>query len=154
MINFFAKSDCLDFMVLKPLAHIRPNWELTWDDEKDCYLVEEDSYAEDFNRLIEELENVDKVSLYHENEDSLAEYVINNLHWPITKVGNRWIGCDYASIISQGGFGDFDEQNLLKAAAGRIYAAKAYCQETFDDMERGHKEVLATVITAILYHRS
>ena len=58
--------------------------------------------------------------VHHENEDCLAEYVIDNLNWKIKKVNGRWVGEDYAVILEQGGFNDIDQKNLILAAAGRI----------------------------------
>ena len=91
---------------------------------------------------------------YHDNENRLAEYVRKNLKWPIRKEGKRWVGADYSSIIEQGGFDDFDQQDLVLAAAGRIRAAIDHGQQHFDDMEESHRRILGAVISIILYHRT
>ena len=153
MTDFFKKSTDLDWMVLKPLSYAYPYWELTWDEETDEYETEEDSLAENLNQLIQEIYQTKPPKKYHDNEDFLAEYVDRNLNWKIKKVGNRWICGDYASLIEQGGFGDIDEKNLVKAAAGRIQSAIKFGQNNFDDMEQGHKKILAYVLAIILYHR-
>ena len=156
MKSFFADSgaDCLDREVLRPLSHIHANWELTWDDAAQRYREEEDSYARELNKLIEELDNAAPPAKYHDNEDRLAEYVRKHLNWNIQKVGNRWIGEDYAAILEQGGFHDIDEKELVMAAAGRIHAAIAFGQSHYDDMEESHRRMLAAVISVILYHRT
>jgi len=154
MIQFFKQSDWLDYMVTKPLSHIYPNWELTWDYQKNQFAVEEDSYAEMLNNLILELDSVKPPRKYHVNEDFLAEYVKENLNWNIEKVGNKWKCAEYSAILEQGGFGDIDEVNLVNAAAGRIHAAKKLGQNHFDDMEKGHQKILAYVLAIILYHRT
>ena len=157
--SFFANSDGLDHMALRPLSHILPNWELTWDKANGQYLEEENSFAKLLNELIVELSQVVSPSSYHDNEDVLAEYVKNEMGWPIEKAKGRW-GLkgypkqDYSSILEQGGFGDIDQANLLKAAAGRVKAAIKYRQIHFDEMELGHRQILAAVIAVILYHRS
>lgn len=154
MIDFFKRSGFLDYMVLKQLSHICPNWELTWDYENNKYKSEEDSFAEKLNELIEELGKTTPPAKYHNNEDSLAEYVIENLNWKIKKINNKWEGEDYAVILEQGGFGDVEERKLVKAAAGRIQTAIKYGQKHFDDMEEGHQKILGDVLAIILYHRA
>ncbi|MCH8856114.1 MAG: hypothetical protein IIA03_07730, partial [Proteobacteria bacterium] len=109
MKSFFAESQVLNQVVLRPLSHIRAYWELTWDAEKQEYLVEDDSFASLLNQLIEDLGQCSPPSRYHDNEDRLAEFVRDgHLNWPIRKVGNRWVGADYESILEQGGFDDID----------------------------------------------
>lgn len=152
--EFFGQSDLLDRLALRQLSHIKGNWELIWDGEDGKYESEEDSYAEKVNQLIQELGRVDPPKKYHENEDCLAEYVIDNLNWKIEKVNGRWVGEDYAAILEQGGFNDIDEKNLILAAAGRIKAAMDRNQHHFDDMEQSHQKMLADVIAVILYHRT
>jgi hypothetical protein len=152
--SFFADSSWFDMYVLRPLSHIHGNWELSWDPLTKTYRAEEDSFAALVNDLIAELDICPLSGRYHDNEDRLAEYVRENLKWKITKVGGRWIGADYDSILSQGGFDDIDQQELVKAAAGRIAAAKARGQRHFDRMEESHLRMLAAVLTIILYHRA
>lgn len=151
--DFFANSDSLDHMVLRPLSHIEGNWELSWDKANQCYITEEGSFAAMLNSLISELDQSGPPENYHDNEDSLAEYVIHTLKWSIHKVGGRWVG-DYQSILEQGGIGDANQKNLVLAAAGRILAARNYEQVHFDEMELGHQKMLGAVLSIILYHRS
>jgi len=51
--DFFADSDCLDYLVLRPLSHITSNWETRWDDETWRYQPEPLSFAGDLNQVIE-----------------------------------------------------------------------------------------------------
>ncbi len=152
--EFFRQSDLLDRLSLRPLSHIKGNWELSWDGDNEKYEPEDDSYAEKVNQLIEELGRVDPPQKYHENEDCLAEYVLDNLNWKIKKVNGRWVGQDYAVILEQSGFDDSAEENLVLAASGRIKAAIDRNQHHFDDMELSHQKMLAEVIAIILYHRT
>jgi len=154
MFSFFTQSDIFDHEALRPLSHIRGNWELIWDHKRGRYLEEEDSYANVVNSLLQELEQCNPPARYHDNEDRLAEYVVEHLKWPVKKIGNRWVGMDYESILEQGGFHDLNEANLVLAAAGRICAARSRGQRHFDDMEESHQHMLAAVITIILYHRT
>ena len=154
MFSFFRQSIIFDHEALRPLSHIRGAWDLTWDEENGKYLEEEDSYANVVNDLLEELEHTSPPRKYHDNEDRLAEYVIEHLKWPIKKVGSRWVGMDYESILENGGFHDFNQADLVLAAAGRIRAAITRGQKHFDDMEESHRHMLAAVITIILYHRT
>jgi len=151
--EYFSNSELLDCLVLRPLSHIKGNWELTWDGDKQEYEPEEDSCAESLNHLIDELSCVNPPTRYHDNEDRLAEYVRSRLNWDIKKGGVRWGGNDYVSILEQGGFDDIDEENLILAAAGRIKAAIDRNQLHFDDMEQSHQKILGDVLAIILYHR-
>lgn len=151
---FFGQSDLLARLALRQLSHIEENWELIWDDEDKKYEPERDSYAEKVNQLIEELGQIVPPRKYHENEDCLAKYVIDNLNWRIETANGRWIGVEYAAILEQGGFNDIDEKNLKLAVAGRIRAAIDRNQHHFDDMEHSHQKMLADVIAVILYHRT
>lgn len=151
--DFFAWSDLFDYMVTRKLSHIRANWELTWDHDEENYEIEDDSYSGIINELVDELSNLNPPEKYHDNEDRLAEHCKNSLKWNISKVGNRWVGSDYSSILEQGGFSDVDEKDLCLAACGRVIAAIDMGQDHFDDMEKSHQDMLANVITIILYHR-
>lgn len=151
---FLASSDgVLDRLVLRPLSHITLNWELIWDDETQAYAPEEDSFAAILNKTINDLTSTQPPARYHDNEDCLAQFVIEHLGWQIRKERGRWIGKDYDGILEQGGFHDIDQAELLQAAAGRIHAALDRQQMHFDDMERSHQRMLAAVLTIILYHR-
>lgn len=154
ILDFFKKSDQLDYLALGPLSHIRGNWELVWDYEENKYKEEEDSYARMVNTLILELGECNPPNNYHDNEDRLAEYVKANLKWSIRKENGRWTGMNYERILEQGGYGDINERELVLAAAGRIYAAIKRGQLHFDDMEPSHQRMLASVVAVILYHRT
>lgn len=151
--DFFANSELLDYMVLRPLSHINMSWELTWSSDDNEYEREEGTFAPLLNDLITELSNTVPPVKYHDNEDCLAEYVKQSLNWNIYKQGERWVGDDYDVILEQGGFKDINEQNLVQAATGRIKAALDRGQNHFDDMEESHKRMLAAVMTIIIYHR-
>ncbi len=151
--DFFAKSEFLDYLVLRPLSHINENWELMWNSDKEEYEIEEDSFADKLNDLILELSNTPPSLKYHDNEDKLAEYVKKHLNWSISKVGNRWFGEDYPVILEQGGFHDFKETELVQAATGRIQAAIDRGQWHFDEMEDSHQKILAGILCIIIYHR-
>ena len=151
--EFFECSDLFDYMVTRQLSHIRENWELTWDNDKRTYKPEEESYAEIINDLIAEVSSIEPPEKYHNNEDCLAEYCKQRLGWDIEKVGNRWLGFDYVSILEQAGFDDKDEENLILAACGRVKAAINRGQLHFDEMEEFHRKMFANVLAIILYHR-
>jgi hypothetical protein len=157
MINasfFFSNSDLLDYMVLRPLSHIMPNWELRRGDGDGLFLEEEDSFAGLFNQLIDELEKVTPPLRYHDHEDRLAEFVKERFKKDLKKIGMRWEGEDYRIILQDGGFGDADQKDMVLAVAGRIKAAIDRKQLQFDDMEKSHRYMLAVILTLILYHRA
>lgn len=151
--DFFTNSETLDYLVLRQLSHMNSSWELIWDPIADEYVRENGTFAGLLNDLIVELATTSPPAQYHDNEDALAEYIIQRQKWKIKKVGNRWIGADYESVLEQGGFQDIDEVHLVKAAAGRIKGAIDRKQLHFDDIEEGHKKILAGVLAIILYHR-
>lgn len=153
--SFFSPGHWLDYMVTRPLDHIRHNWELIWNTDEERYEHEESSFAGLLNELIEELATAKPPIRYHDNEDRLAEYVRDGpLRWPIAKVGSRWVGADYRVILEQGAFSDADQRDLVLASAGRIWAAIKRGQTHFDDMEDSHQRMLATVLSIILYRRA
>lgn len=82
---FFKQSELFDYMVTRPLSHIVPNWELTWNLKENRVEPEEDSLAEEVNRLLDEISEVQPPKEYHANEDVLAEYVKSHLNWNIYK---------------------------------------------------------------------
>lgn len=151
---FFKNSELLDYLVLKPLSHITPNWELTWSEESDRYAPEDDSMADLLNRLVDDIASCNPPVRYHDNEDRLAEHMKGKLGWNIKKVGDRWVGAGYFAILEQGGFKDIDQRDLLEAAAGRVKAAVDRGQKHFDEMEESHRLILGTVLSIILYHRA
>jgi hypothetical protein len=151
--GFFAWSDSLDYMVLRPLSHIAGNWEAHWDHDEKRYSPEPFSFAEVLNVVIELVATCPRPLKYHEHEDNLAERVVNQLKWPIQKKGTRWIGADYPTILEQGAFDDVEQQTLIIAANGRAQAALDHGQKHFDDMEDGHQSLLAALLSIIIYHR-
>jgi hypothetical protein len=151
--SFFAWSNWLDEMVLRPLCHIAANWEVRWDHGEKRYRPEAGSFAEDLNRVVELVATCPRPLKYHDHEDILAENVIRDLKWPIQKKGARWHGEEYAVILEQGAFDDLDQRNLLAAAAGRVQTALDLGQKHFDEMEEGHFHMLAALLSIIIYHR-
>jgi hypothetical protein len=152
--DFFAWSDTLDKLVLRPLDHIRSNWEIIWDHSSAKYLFEEDSFVTELNDLIKDLTKIQPPTRYHDNEDRLAQYAIERLKWPISKKGGWWIGEDYDAILEQGGYDDIDQEELLLAAAGRIQAALVRGQTHIDQMEQSHRRMLGAVLSILIYHRA
>lgn len=152
-INFFQWSDWFDSRVTKQLAHVKSNWELTWDNCNKQYEPEEDSFAYMVNDFIIELSKISPPKKYHDNEDRLAEYCKSKLKWDIKKQGNRWVGAPYPVILEQGAYEDINQQELLFSISGRVKAALNHNQMHFDDMEEGHQIMLADVITVFLFHR-
>ena len=151
--DFFYKSTYLDMFVLKPLWIAKGNWDLTWDSKTKRYIVEDDSFGNEINSLISEIEDINPPKTYHDNEDIIAEYVKANLNWGIEKIKRRWEGAEYKAILEQGGFSDNDEKNLVLAATGRIHTSIKLGQNHFDNMENGHMIMLANILSIILYHR-
>jgi hypothetical protein len=141
-------------MVLRPLSHIAPNWECSWDHDAGRYVPEPDSFAEDINAVVDLVACCPRPFKYHDHEDRIVESLIRKRKWPVQKRGGRWITADYAHLLEQGGFEDVSQQNLIAAASGRVHAALDFGQAHFDEMEESHLHMLAAVLTIIIYHRS
>ncbi len=160
--DFFSCSELVDYEVLRPLSHIRPNWEMTWNFDDGTYESEDDSFAAQFNEMIDELATCNPPSKYHANENVLAEYVQQNLNWGIQRKGNIWVNGDgnpltpddYIVTLQQGAFHDAYERELTLSAAGRIRAALDRGQTHYDDVEESHRRIIAGVLCSILYHRA
>lgn len=150
--KFFGWSEYLDYEVTKQLGHIRPNWELTWLQDKEKYLEESDSFAKDINILVSELGNIETSKNYHKYEDKIGEFTNKFLKWGIEKKGKRWGINDYAVFLEQGAFNDYDQQFLKNAAVGRINVAIKRGQLTYDEMEESHRIMLGDLLAVILYH--
>lgn len=151
--NFFAWSDWLDRMALRPLSHIAPNWETRWNGDEARYRPENRSFAEDLNQVVELIAVCPRPAKYHDSEDVLAQRVVRELKWPIQKRNGRWVGRDYPSILEQGAFNDISQEQLVIAACGRVHAALDHGQTHFDKMEDGHLYMLAALLSIIIYHR-
>jgi hypothetical protein len=151
--DFFACSDVLDYLVLKPLSHITLNWEAQWDLVTHRYKPEAKSFADDLNAVIDLIAASSPPTWYHDHEVRLAERVIRELGWPIQKKGSRWVGSDYASIVEQGAFRDLKQRDLVSAASGRVHAAFMHGQRHIGDMENCHQAMLTALLTIIIYHR-
>jgi hypothetical protein len=153
VIEFFERSDLLDYEVLRPLSHIRGDWEFIVGSDDYLSEDEQNSFAKELIHLIDELEITEVPTCYHDNEDKLADYVQDKFNREIKKVGKRWVGQDYRIILQDAGFYDLNEQNLVQSAKGRIIAAKKFNQNHYDEMEQGHRKILAVILTLIIYHR-
>jgi hypothetical protein len=152
--HFFANSTVLDHDVLRPLSHVKGNWEVSWDAEAGKYEHEEGSFAKYLNVLVEDISDTAISVRYHDNEDVIAGYLASRPGSKIVKHDGRWVGADYGWILEQGGFDDIDQAELLTSAIGRVAAAIERGQVTYDEMEQGHRLMLGDILTIILYHRS
>lgn len=150
---FFAKSSWLDQVVLRPLSHIAPYWELQWNDDLQKYQPEEESFAEDVNALIEVLAAILPPESYHDNEDVAVLEFLKRHKWPVVKRGRMWTGekFDYAAALEHGSFQLAVQSELLQAASGRIHIAIKYKQHHFDEMDDAHFWMLGSLLTILLY---
>ncbi|RWO89819.1 hypothetical protein [Mesorhizobium sp.] len=151
--RFFARSDYLDRMVLRPLSHITTSWEASWDHDEAQYELEPGSFAGDLNEVVRQIACSPRPARYHDNEDALAQRVIAELRWPIQRRAGRWEGADYQMILEQGAFCDIGQRELATAAAGRVHMALDFGQWHFDEMDDGHMTMLAGLMTIMIYHR-
>jgi hypothetical protein len=151
--SFFKWSELLDEETTKRLQHIKSNWELQWDFEKEQYVEGENSFSSELNKLFIEFPENKPVDDYHMHEDEIVKFLNEKRNTKITKVGKRWNVVDYGQMLEQGAFSDIEQHNLKQAAIGRIYAALKRNQNSYDDMEDSHRFILSELIISILYHR-
>lgn len=161
--TFFENSDILDHAVLRPISHVAPNWELTWDLSSGRYEEEEDSLAAHLNKLIEEISH----SLPPQDDHALEnQYAINyegvasgRFHldgklWRDRQTG-KLVNKDFVGhMIEQATCGHYDVPDLVHSAAGRVSTALQFGVDHFDKLDRGHMEMLSVIITDILFRRS
>ncbi|TYP94868.1 hypothetical protein LX73_0158 [Fodinibius salinus] len=158
---FFGESTYLDLLALKPLSHIHPHWELTWDSKNSQYIPEENSFTEELNELLAHLNRINPPDNYHEYEDRVIKKVQKQSNERLFKLKGEWvefvkneiIETEYDYLLEQGHLKQYNDFDLLKAATGRIKAAIKREQNHFDDMEHSHQLVLAAILSIILYVR-
>lgn len=161
--RFFEDSDTLDHATLRPISHVAPNWELTWDSTSDRYEEEEDSLAAHLNKLIEEISNLVPPTDYHalENQHAInyegvasGRFYLDGKLWRDQQTG-QLVDKDFVGhMIEQATCGHYDVPDLVLSAAGRISTALKFGVDHFDKLDRGHMEMLSVIITDILFRRS
>ena len=158
MIEFFYKSELLDYEILRGLSHILPNWEIRWNDNTKFIIIEEDSFWNELNKLFHELDVIFKSNKYieedyHKYEDILADYVKDNLNWNIDKINWLWNWADYRSIIEYWWFKDLNQEYLILSLYWRIQKSKFYGIYRYDDLDNWHRKMIANLISVIIYQR-
>lgn len=164
ILGFFYRSDRLDYTTLRPLSHVRSNWELVGSESGDpLFEEEEDSYAENLNVLIDEIAAASPSYDYHKLENQIAadytdaingRYFLKGTLWHDKQTGQPIQKDDVGHMMEQASSGSDDVPGLVLAAAGRIATAMSYSVGNFDDLDRGHMEMLAIDLMTILFRRS
>lgn len=114
--------------------------------------MEEGHLSEKLIKLIDILATTTPPLRYHDNEDQLAEYLISQ-GWKIKKKGRFWIVDSYEYMLQQGSLShEVNHIELIYAATGRVAAAIQHGQRSFDDMEEGHKKMLASILTILVFN--
>ncbi|MEO9168505.1 MAG: hypothetical protein ABI230_08890 [Aestuariivirga sp.] len=161
VVDFFSSSDLLDHDALRPLSHIKFSWELTSGDS-DIYRPEDDSFAVDLNMLISQIAGASPPANYHYYENSAARlyaylnsdrYALIKGFWCDAPSGIRLSSEEVCGMLEQATAGQDDVPSLVLAAAGRVNAALRFGQTHYDEMEVGHRLMLAGLITIILFRR-
>lgn len=158
--SFFYRSDYLDYVVLRPLSHVAPNWELVIGGD---YLFEEEdgSLAAHLNVLVEEISLIVPSIDYHSYENNilynysnfLNKYQLKGKIWHDKSTGLPLDKSEIGYMIEQGSSGQVDVPDLVMAAAGRIATSMYYGVDHFDKLDSGHMAMLGIIITIILFRR-
>lgn len=163
--GFFADSAYLDYAALRPLSHVAPNWELTWDSSMGEYEAEEGSLAAHLNVLIEQVARSVPPTDYHSHENRLAQLYarVGGGRFHLSKSGKLWIDSQtnkptskemVGHMIEQASSGSDDVPDLVLACAGRVATAMRFGVRHFDDLDDGHLAMLAVLIAVVLFRRS
>ena len=162
VMAFFSGSCLLDGEVLRPLSHVRSNWELM-PDIGGLYEIEEDSFAGMLNSLVSEIAATTPPSDYHSYENSVAAYMnlvrdetytLRKGRWRYAADGRTLSVHELTYMLEQASCDSNDIPDLVLAAAGRVRAALKFEQHHYDEMEGGHRIMLAALLTIILFRRS
>ena len=162
VISFFSHSELLAHEVLRPISHVRENWEL-FPGKTEPYEVEQDSFSSELNTLIKEISVTTPPKNYHKFENNVAsymtairdgEYELKNGIWWDHNSGKKLNIETLEFVLEQGSSGWVAAPELVSAAAGRVKAALHYGQQHYDAMEPGHRKMLAILLTIILFRHS
>ena len=162
---FFEGSDYLDYAVLRPIAHVAGNWELTWNGNSRVYEEESDSLAAHLNVLIQDIARSVPPTDYHEHENRLAiaydgvksgRYRLNRSRklWIDSSTGKTATKDMVGHMIEQATCGHYDVPDLVLSAAGRVAASMRFGIDHFDQLDDGHQAMLSVIMTDILFRRS
>ncbi|MDG1286323.1 MAG: hypothetical protein P8P30_02025 [Rickettsiales bacterium] len=162
-VDFFARSDWLDYAVLRPLSHVAGNWELTPDGK--FYKAEEDSLADHLNILIDEIAKTHPPISYHYHENSIASQHRDTKDGSVilSKSKNIWLDpitkkpisiAQVGHYIEQSAARGVDDSELVAAASGRVARSISCDVNHFDDLDQGHLSMLAEIMSIILFMRS
>ena len=157
--TFIGWTICFDLEVTKPLSHIAPYYELTWDMEAQKFEEEELSFAPVLNSLIDKLAKTSSHTDYHQfvDDELLASRFANEV---IYLEGKRWKNNrtkeplkpeDIGHYLEQHALGGCSLVNLKKSVSSRIRAAQKAGIKNWDELDDGHRKMLAELIVVILY---
>jgi hypothetical protein len=140
------------------------NWELVGSESGDpLFEEEEDSYAAHLNVLIDEIAAASPPYDYHEHENQIAaeyrgaingRYFLKGRLWHDKQTGQPIQKDDVGHMMEQASSGSDNVPGLVLAAAGRVATAMSHGVANFDDLDRGHMEMLAIDLMTILFRRS
>jgi hypothetical protein len=163
VMHFFGKSQWLDRSVLRPLSHIAMSWELRRTETVGVFMEEEDSLAVLMNQLILDISRATPPADYHAHEDAvirLREGIDNGAiyqegrRWRDRKTGEPLHKSSISSLMEQASIRYEDVPDLVLAAAGRVATALKFGDANFDDLDNGHADMLAEVLTVIIFIRA
>jgi len=150
-----------DEHVTKPLEHIAGHWELSWDIDNNQFEEEAGSFSPLINQLINELARTPAHKEYHKFVDAdlaASKYAANE----IALQNKKWIDSRTRKPLTPESIGYFLEQtangwslrNIILSIASRIRAAQKAGVKNWDELDDGHKDMLAQLIVVVLYMRS
>lgn len=157
--NFIGWTICFDLEVTKPLEHIAHNYELTWDHDAQKFEEEELSFAPVLNLLIDELAKTPSYDHYHKfvDDELMASRFANEViyledkRWRESKTREPLKPEDIGHYLEQHTIGGYIPRNLTKSVSSRIRAAQKAGVNNWDDLDDGHRKMLAELIVVILY---
>ncbi len=164
VLAFFDQSDWLDYAALRPLSHVMSNWELVRSEDGTLlFEEEEDSFAAHLNVLIDQIAATAPPSDYHAFENQIARgydgaiggrYFLHGKLWHDSQTGQPIEKDALGHMIEQASARSDDVPGLVHAAAGRVATAMSYGCANFDNMDKGHMEMLAIDLMTVLFRRA
>ncbi len=163
VMYFFGESEWLDRAVLRPLSHIALSWELRRTDTVGVFMEEEDSLAALMNQLILDISRATPPADYHAHEDAVIRLrdgiengtiYLERKRWRDRQTGEPLDKSTLGSLMEQASIIYEDIPDLVLAAAGRVATAMKHGDATFDDLDDGHADMLAEILTIIIWVRA
>ncbi|CAG9001425.1 MAG: hypothetical protein CENE_03445 [Candidatus Celerinatantimonas neptuna] len=147
MHPFFANSQQLDILVLKPLNKIQPNWLLNWDDENRIYVQTPDCFACKINYLIDCIQAAPYSINYTDQQQQLMSHLIS---LPLPKTVFELNQC-YILLLKNGFYIDKWGQDLISLLSTLVNRLQHIGFLHFDHLDDRMQKKTSLLMSLILF---